>query len=80
MNSLLRILLLAAGVRYVIAGGGPNYAGQKRLSGAGLLARYMRRLMGFGVAPLDALAIAKKRLRLSVVVHRLLGQAKILLM
>ena len=58
--------LLDAGARYVIGGDGKNWGGSNRaLMGAGLLGLWFRRLLGWGVPPLEALALAKQRVKLS---------------
>lgn len=59
--------LLDAGARYVIGGDGQNWAGPRTLWGASLLGLWFRRLLGWGVPPLRALAWAKRRVRLSAV-------------
>lgn len=56
--------LLDAGARYVVGGDGKNWAGSRReLFGAGLLGLWFRRLLAWGVPPLNALALAKKRVK-----------------
>ncbi len=52
--------LLDAGARYVIGGDGQNWAGKRDVYGAGLLGLRFRKLMARGVAPLKALAFAKR--------------------
>ena len=58
--------LLDAGARYVVGGDGRNWAGGKRaIMDAGLLGLWFRRLLSWKVPPLQALAWAKMRVRLS---------------
>jgi hypothetical protein len=56
--------LLAAGAAFVIGGEGKNYSEGATLYGAPLLGLWLRRLVGWGIAPLKALSLAKGRLRL----------------
>ena len=58
--------LLDAGARYVIGGDGKNWAGPRRaILGAGLLGLWFRRLLAWGMPPLRALTLAKRRVALS---------------
>lgn len=59
--------LLDAGARYVIGGDGKNWAGPRTLWGASLLGLWFRRLLAWRVSPLRALALAKQRVRWSMV-------------
>ena len=60
--------LLDAGARYIIGGDGKNWAGSKRaLMGAGLLGLWFRRLLAWGIPPLKALSLAKKRVEWSMI-------------
>jgi hypothetical protein len=56
--------LLDAGASIVIAGAGKNYAGERKMAGAGLLGLFFRMFLETGVSPLKALATAKHSLRL----------------
>lgn len=57
--------LLDAGARYVIGGVGQNYGpAGGRMYGAPLLGLWVRRLVGVGLAPLRALAMAKRAVAL----------------
>lgn len=55
--------LLDAGAQYVIGGDGENYGGKASPKWAGLLGLWFRRLLP-ALGPLDALALAKMRVRL----------------
>jgi hypothetical protein len=58
--------LLVAGARYVIGGEGRNWAGERNLFGASLLGRWFRMMLALGYAPLEALRVAKARVRLNL--------------
>jgi len=67
-NSPMLDALLDAGARYVVGGDGQNWAGGKRaMMGAGLLGLWFRRLLTWGIPPLEALAWAKRRVGLSAI-------------
>ena len=69
--------LLSAGARCVIAGDGLNYEGRgKRLYGAGLLGLHVRRAIARGATCRAALAYAKRRVKRSMLIDRLLGRKK----
>jgi len=65
--------LLDAGARYVIGGEGVNWNGMHNPIGAGLLGQWFRRGMQMGIEPLRALALAKQRVRLSLMRYRVCG-------
>lgn len=56
--------LLDAGAGYVIGGAGKNYAGARKLAGAGLLALFFRMYLEAGADPVKALATGKTTLGL----------------
>jgi hypothetical protein len=56
--------LLAARARYVIAGEGQNYAGARKMAGAGLLMLFFRMFLEAGASPLKALETAKASMRI----------------
>lgn len=65
-NSPMLDALLDAGARAVIAGAGRNWAPEKSIAyGAGLLGMWVRRGLEMRMAPEQALALAKTRVRLS---------------
>jgi len=68
--------LIDAGARYVIGGTGENYAGEGKVLGASLLGYNLRVFLEFGIAPLRALALAKRIVRATEVRHRLTGMAE----
>ncbi len=72
-NSPMLDALLDAGARYVIGGEGVNWNGLSNPIGAGLLGQWFRRGMQLGIEPLRALALAKQRVRLSLVRYRIQG-------
>lgn len=63
-DSPMLAALLDAGAGYVIAGSGENYAGERKIAGAGLLALFFRMYLEAGVNPPKALATAKNSLRI----------------
>lgn len=68
--------LLDAGARYVIGGDGRNWAGQRALHGAAILGMRFVEGLREGQDPLRALALAKRRVRLSMVRDWLLRRGK----
>ena len=66
--------LLRAGARYVVGGDGRNWEGPRAqaMYGAGLLGQWFRRGMQAGLDPLRALGLAKRRLRLSLTLNRVI--------
>lgn len=74
-DSPMMDILLEAGAQYVIGGQGPNWAGKRTIYGASLLGWRFRQLLERGLAPLRAMALAKKWIRLGLMTHRILGQS-----
>lgn len=66
--------LLAAGARYVIGGEGQNWALERRPSGAAMLGMRFRESLEDGNDPLLALALAKKELRLAMMIRKAFGR------
>ena len=65
---------LDAGAKYVIGGDGKNYAGSGTIFGASLLGLWFRRLYGLGMDPVRALAVAKRRVKVSAAKDKVLGR------
>jgi hypothetical protein len=63
-DSPMLAALLDAGASYVIAGAGKNYAGERKMAGAGLLGLFFRMFLEAGASPPKSLATAKDSLRL----------------
>ncbi len=75
-SPMMDALLTSAGL--VIGGDGENFSPPSgRLYGAGLLAEWIRRLMGLGLSPLKALQWAKVRVRLALAQAQLLNQHQV---
>jgi len=62
-NPMLQALL-EAGASYVIAGDGENYAGARKIAGAGLLAIFFRMFLEAGASPMHALNTAKQSMKI----------------
>lgn len=55
--------LRVAGARWIVSGGGENYASSQTIAGVDLLGLYFRRLLGMGLGATRAFKWAKWRLR-----------------
>lgn len=73
-GSLMLEALLDAGARYVIGGQGRNWGGRRTLFGAGLLGMRLVQLMDRGMDALEALAMAKRWLRLGIAANAVMGK------
>jgi len=62
-NSPMLDALLDAGVAFVVAGEGKNWSNTKSTSGASALGMFFREFLKQGNEPLDALRLAKRKLR-----------------
>lgn len=62
-NSPMLDALLDAGVKYVIAAPGQNFAGVRRVEGADLLGQWFRRFVSIHLDPLRALSMAKLQIK-----------------
>lgn len=63
--------LLSAGASYVVGGDGKNWAATNRVTGANRLGRHFRKALERGQAPLEALALAKKLLKITLKPNRI---------
>lgn len=63
-NSPMLQALLDAGASTVIGGAGENWAGARKIAGAGMLAIFFRMFLEAGISPLKALDTAKQSMRI----------------